>query len=65
MDKNAFLVANITDWVGLNLLSVRAIIYYDGTYVGQRYLYPMSMEDTFHLAMGGDINIKAICKKQN
>jgi uncharacterized protein (TIGR02231 family) len=64
MDKNAFLVANITDWEDLNLLPARANIYYDGTYVGQSYLDPMSMEDTLRLAMGRDNNITAIRKKQ-
>lgn len=64
MDKNAFLVANIIDWEDLNLLPARANIYYDGTYVGQSFLDPMSMEDTLRLAMGRDNNITAIRKKQ-
>lgn len=64
MDKNAFLVANITDWEDLNLLPARANIYYDGTYVGQSYIDPMAMEDTLRLAMGRDNNITAIRKKQ-
>lgn len=64
MDKNAFLVANIVEWEDLNLLPARANIYYDGTFVGQSYLDPMSMEDTLRLAMGRDNNITAIRKKQ-
>jgi len=63
LDKNAFLVANITNWEDLNLLPARANIYYDGTYVGQSYLDPTAMEDTLKLAMGRDNSVSAIRKK--
>lgn len=64
MDKNAFLIASISSWDDLNLLPARANIYYDGTYVGQSFLDPMSMEDTLRLAMGRDNSITATRKKQ-
>lgn len=64
MEKNAFLVASISNWEDLNLLPARANIYYDGTYVGQSFIDPMAMEDTLRLAMGRDNNITAIRKKQ-
>lgn len=63
LDKNAFLVANITNWEDLNLLPARANIYYDGTYVGQSYLDPTAMEDTLRLAMGRDNSVSAVRKK--
>lgn len=63
LDKNAFLVANITNWDDLDLLPARANIYYDGTYVGQSYIDPSAMEDTLKLALGRDNNITAIRKK--
>jgi uncharacterized protein (TIGR02231 family) len=63
LDKNAFLVANVTNWDDLDLLPARANIYYDGTYVGQSYIDPSSMEDTLKLALGRDNNITAIRKK--
>lgn len=63
LDKNAFLVANITNWDDLDLLPAKASIYYDGTYVGQSYIDPSSMEDTLKLALGRDNNISAIRKK--
>lgn len=63
MDKNAFLVANITDWEDLNLIPAQARIYYDGTFVGQSYIDPLAMEDTLQLAMGRDNGITAIRKK--
>lgn len=63
LDKNAFLVANVSDWDDLNLLPASANIYYDGTFVGRSYLDPESMEDTLKLAMGRDNNISAVRKK--
>lgn len=63
LDKNAFMVANILDWDGLDLLPATANIYYDGTYVGKSYLDPTAMEDTLKLALGRDNNITAIRKK--
>ena len=63
LDKNAYLVANITEWEDLNLLPAQANIYYDGTYVGQSYIDPSAMEDTLRLAMGRDNSITAVRKK--
>lgn len=63
LDKNAFLVANITNWDNLDLLPAKANIYYDGTYVGQSFIDPSAMEDTLKLALGRDNNITAIRKK--
>ncbi len=64
LDKNAFLIANVTNWDDLNLLPALANIYYDGTYVGQSYIDPSAMEDTLKLALGRDNSITAIRKKQ-
>ena len=63
LDKNAFLIANINDWDGLDLLPATANIYYDGTYVGKSYIDPTTMEDTLKLALGRDNNITAVRKK--
>lgn len=63
LDKNAFLIANIVDWDGLDLLPASANIYYDGTYVGKSYIDPSAMEDTLKLALGRDNNITAVRKK--
>lgn len=63
LDKNAFMIANIVDWDGLELLPASANIYYDGTYVGKSYIDPSAMEDTLKLALGRDNNITAIRKK--
>ncbi len=63
LDKNAFMIANIVDWDGLDLLPATANIYYDGTYVGKSYIDPSAMEDTLKLALGRDNNITAIRKK--
>ncbi len=63
LDKNAFLIASITDWEDLNLVPASARIYYEGTFVGESFIDPMMMEDTLKLAMGRDNNITAVRKK--
>ena len=54
LDKDAFLLAKLTDWENLNLLPAVANIYYDGTYVGQTRINPAVMTDTLELALGRD-----------
>ena len=63
MDKNAFLMAKLTDWEELNLLPAVANIYYDGTYVGQTRINPSQMTDTLELAFGRDRGIFMTRKK--
>lgn len=63
LDRNAFLVASVTDWDDLNLVPAKARIYYDGTYVGESYIDPIAMEDTLKLAMGRDNSVSAVRKK--
>ncbi|HLP11741.1 MAG TPA: DUF4139 domain-containing protein [Flavobacteriales bacterium] len=63
LDKNAFMIADILDWEGLDLLPATANLYYDGTFVGKSYIDPSAMEDTLKLALGRDNNISAIRKK--
>lgn len=63
LDKDAFLLAKLTDWEGLNLLPAVANIYYDGTYVGQTRINPSQMTDTLDLALGRDRDIFITRKK--
>ncbi|XOV67476.1 MAG: DUF4139 domain-containing protein [Fluviicola sp.] len=56
-DKAAYLVAELTKMDELQLVPATANIYFDGTYMGETYLDPSSMEDTMHLSLGKDPNI--------
>ena len=56
-DKSAYLVAELTKMDELQLVPAKANIYFDGTYMGETYLDPSSMEDTMHLSLGKDPNI--------
>ncbi|MDB3906932.1 DUF4139 domain-containing protein [Crocinitomicaceae bacterium] len=56
-DKSAYLVAELTKLDELQLVPAKANIYFDGTYMGETYLDPTSMEDTMHLSLGKDPNI--------
>lgn len=57
MDKDAFLVAKITNWDALNLAAGSANIYFDGTFVGESYIDPSSISDTLDLTLGRDKNM--------
>ena len=57
LDREAFLLAQVTGWEQLNLLPGSATIFFEGTYVGQTMLNPMVLDDTLELAMGRDHGI--------
>lgn len=57
VEREAFLIAKLTDWEDLNLLPAVANIYYDGTYVGQTRIAPSSIRDTMELALGRDARV--------
>ncbi|MEZ4937107.1 MAG: DUF4139 domain-containing protein [Crocinitomicaceae bacterium] len=54
IEREAFLIAKLTDWEDLNLLPAVANIFFDGTYVGQTRIAPSSIRDTMELALGRD-----------
>ena len=56
MDLSAFLTAKITNWESFNLLSGKANIYFEGTYLGESYL-DVTTKDTLELSLGRDKNI--------
>lgn len=62
LDNDAFLLARITDWSKLNLLSGNANIFFEGAYVGQSYINTVSTKDTLDLSLGRDKKI--IIKRQ-
>jgi uncharacterized protein (TIGR02231 family) len=57
LDPDAFLVARITGWENLNLLSGGMNLFFEGTYVGKSYLDMQNTHDTLELSLGRDKNI--------
>ena len=57
LDKGVYLVAQMTKLDELQLVPARANIYFDGSYIGETYIDPTSMDDTLNLSLGKDPNI--------
>lgn len=57
VDKSAFMLARITGWEELELVSGPANVYLGGTYVGQSYINTKSTNDTLDLSVGRDNRI--------
>ena len=62
-DPDAFLLANVSGWEALNLLTGKANIYYQGTYVGQSSINANTTLDTLKVSMGRDQGIVIERKK--
>ena len=54
LDKDVYLLAEITDWGKLNLMPAEANIIFEGTYVGKSFIDPNSTNDTLNLTLGRD-----------
>ena len=57
LDKDAFLLAQVTNWEDLNLMTGPTNIFYEGTYVGQGTLDPHRVKDTLNISLGRDKKI--------
>lgn len=64
ISKHAWLVAKITDWNNLDLLSATANIYFDGTFVGETTINTGLFSDTLELALGTDRSL-VVERKRN
>lgn len=56
-DKAAYLVAELSKLDELQLVPAKANIFFDGSYIGETYLDPTTMDDTLQLSLGKDPNI--------
>ena len=56
-DKDAFLVADATDWQQHNLLEGETNVYFENSFVGKTILDPMVTSDTLHFSLGRDNGI--------
>jgi uncharacterized protein (TIGR02231 family) len=57
LDKDAFLMAQLVNWEKFNLLSGKANIYFEGTFVGETYLNTNNTKDTLAISLGRDKRI--------
>ena len=58
IDRDAFLVAEVTGWEKLNLLEGEANVYFENTFVGKSILSPDQAGDTLRFSMGRDRGIR-------
>lgn len=58
LDNSVYLVAQITKLDELGLVPAAANIFFDGSYIGETFIDPSSMEDTLNLSLGRDPNIQ-------
>lgn len=54
LEKDAFLLARITNWQDLNLIEGNANIYFGGTFVGQSFIETRNVSDTLDISLGRD-----------
>jgi hypothetical protein len=54
LDKDAYLLAEVSEWEKLNLLPGNANIIFEGTYVGKTFIDPNATADTLNLTLGRD-----------
>lgn len=67
-DKSVYLVAQISKLDELQLVPAKANIFFDGSYIGETYLDPTTMDDTLNLSLGKDPNIivkRTLLKKES
>jgi len=58
LDSDAFLRAQITDWMQYALLPGESHIYFKGTFVGKGFIDPAMANDTLNLSLGRDRTIQ-------
>ena len=65
VDREAFLVADATDWQRLNLMEGEANVYFDNSFVGKIIIDPFVASDTLHFSLGRDQGIRLQRTKVN
>lgn len=56
-DQSVYLVAQLSKLDELQLVPAKANIFFDGSYIGETYLDPTTMDDTLNISLGKDPNI--------
>ncbi len=57
LDKDAFLLAQVTGWEEYNLLSGNVNLFFEGTYIGKSHINVRNTKDTLDFSLGRDKNI--------
>ena len=57
IDRDVFLIANVSNWEQYNLLEGEANLFFEGTYVGKTILDVRYATDTLQISLGRDKNI--------
>jgi uncharacterized protein (TIGR02231 family) len=57
LDPGVYLVAQMTKLDELQLVPAKANIFFDGSYIGETYIDPTTLDDTLNLSLGRDPNI--------
>lgn len=57
LDQGVYLVAQMTKLDELQLVPAKANIFFDGSYIGETYIDPTTLDDTLNLSLGRDPNI--------
>lgn len=63
LDADAFIMARITGWDDLNLMSAKANIYFENMYVGETFINADETKDTLDIALGRDNSIQISRKR--
>jgi uncharacterized protein (TIGR02231 family) len=67
LDNGVYLVAQLSKLDELGLVPAQANIFFDGSYVGETYIDPTTIDDTLQLSLGRDPNIvvkRTLLKKE-
>lgn len=65
IDKDAFLVAQVTDWEKLHLLEGEANVYFENTFIGKSIMNVSQQSDTLSFSLGRDKRIMIQRTKEN
>lgn len=57
LSQNVFLLANLTDFQDLNLITGEASVFFDGTYMGKTLINSSKVSDTLSVSLGIDKNV--------
>ncbi|MES2485584.1 MAG: DUF4139 domain-containing protein, partial [Bacteroidota bacterium] len=63
LEKEAFLLAELSDYSKYNLLKGEANIIFDGMYIGKTFINPNQTTDTLNLSMGRDRKVSVTREK--
>ena len=65
IDKDAFLIAQVTDWEKLNLLEGEENVYFENTFIGKSIMNVTQQNDTLSFSLGRDKRIMIQRTKEN